>query len=286
MLQVATFNISNQSVPILWSRRNRKETVWQLYHAADIIGKRLGTVLCQIIIVSIRTLRGCITMNVDATHFEVLIFLQGIDGTDNAIQLFRITTVIRMQLYAVYREIDISTLIQMADLDCLYLRTDEGCYWLATASDGKISTILQITTTAEVLMNFEIVVPYLGRQRNGCQILHGLLLLVVSLHHESLRRKLQLFLSNPSVKHDLLSSTIDNNLRHLEQLSLMLDNRSIHKLVVSREIQGIEIQIHHNRNQVIVMRHLYMRYLYLFSSQLETLAILGCKRHSHQKRAE
>ena len=174
----------------------------------------------------------------------------------------------------------------MTDLDRFYLWTDERSYRLATTSDGKISTILQITTTAEVFVNFEIVVPYLGRQRNGCQILHGLLLLVVSLHHESLRRKLQLFLSNPSVKHDLLSSTVDNNLRHLEQLSLMLDNRSIHKLVVSREIQGIEIQIHHNRNQVTVMRHLYMRYLNLIGSQLETLAILGCKRHSHQKRAE
>ena len=66
----------------------------------------------------------------------------------------------------------------------------------------------------------------------------------------------------------------------------MLDHRSIYKLVVGWEIQGIEIQIHRNRNEVIVVRHLNIRYLYLIGSQLETLAILGCKRHSHQKRAE
>ena len=71
-----------------------------------------------------------------------------------------------MQLYAVYREIDISTLIKMTDLDRFYLWTDERSYRLATTSDGKISTILQITTTAEVFVNFEIVVYFLRRKRN------------------------------------------------------------------------------------------------------------------------
>ena len=94
-------------------------------------------------------------MNVDAAHFEILIFLQCIDGADNAIQLFRITAVIRMQLYTVYREIDISALIQMTDLDCLYLRTDERSYRLATARNREIIAILQITTTTEVFMNIQ-----------------------------------------------------------------------------------------------------------------------------------
>ena len=126
-------------------------------------------------------------MNVDAAHFEVPVFLQCIDGADDAIQLFRITAVIRMQLYTVYREIDISALIQMTDLDCLYLRTDERSYRLATARNREIIAILQITTTAEVFVNIQIVVSFLRRERNGGKILHGLLLLVVSLHHQSLR---------------------------------------------------------------------------------------------------
>ena len=105
-------------------------------------------------------------MNVDAAHFEILVFLQCIDGTDNAIQLLRIAAVIRMQLYSVYREIDISTLIQMTDLDCLYLRTDERSYRLATARNREIVAILQITTTAEVFVNIEIVVSFLRRKRN------------------------------------------------------------------------------------------------------------------------
>ena len=72
---------------------------------------------------------------------KVPVFLQCIDGADDAIQLFWIAAIIRMQLYAVYREIDISTLIQMTDLDYLYLRTDEGSYRLATASNREIVAI-------------------------------------------------------------------------------------------------------------------------------------------------
>ena len=55
-------------------------------------------------------------MDIDAHHLQILISLQGIDGSDDAIQLCRIAAIIGTQFYPVDREIDIGTLIQMTDL--------------------------------------------------------------------------------------------------------------------------------------------------------------------------
>ena len=55
-------------------------------------------------------------MNVDGHHLQVLICLQGFDGGDDAIQLCRIAAIISTQFYPVDREVDIGTLIQMANL--------------------------------------------------------------------------------------------------------------------------------------------------------------------------
>ena len=55
-------------------------------------------------------------MDIDAHHLQVIIRLQCLDGGDDAIQLCRITAIIGTQFYAVDREVDIGTLIQMANL--------------------------------------------------------------------------------------------------------------------------------------------------------------------------
>ena len=55
-------------------------------------------------------------MDIDAHHLQVLIRLQCLDGSDDAIQLCRITAIISTQFYSVDREIDIGTLIQMTNL--------------------------------------------------------------------------------------------------------------------------------------------------------------------------
>ena len=66
----------------------------------------------------IRTLWRSKSMNVDGHHLQILISLQGIDGSDDTIQLLRIATIIGTQLYLVHWEIDISPLIQMANFRC------------------------------------------------------------------------------------------------------------------------------------------------------------------------
>ena len=55
-------------------------------------------------------------MDVDTHHLQVLICLQCLDGSDDAIQLRRIAAIIGTQFNPVDREVDIGTLIQMTNL--------------------------------------------------------------------------------------------------------------------------------------------------------------------------
>ena len=74
-------------------------------------------------------------MNVDSAHLQVLIIFQGIDGSYDAVQLSRIATVVGMKLYLVDREVEISTLIKMTNLDCLYGRTYKDSLWLTAMAE-------------------------------------------------------------------------------------------------------------------------------------------------------
>ena len=110
-------------------------------------------------------------MNVDGAHLQVLIILQGIDGSYDAVQLSRIATVVGMKLYLVDREVDISTLIEMTNLDCLYGRTYEDSLWLTAMAKMEIISLLQVATSTKIFMHIEIVVLHDSRHRNGSGIL-------------------------------------------------------------------------------------------------------------------
>ena len=100
-------------------------------------------------------------MDVDGAHLQVLIILQGINGSYDAVQLSRITAVIGMKLYPVDREVDVGTLVEMANLDGFYCWTDEDCLWLTAMAEIEIIAFFHIATSAKIFMHVEIVVLHL-----------------------------------------------------------------------------------------------------------------------------
>ena len=221
-------------------------------------------------------------MNVDSAHLQVLIIFQGIDGSYDAVQLSRIATVVGMKLYLVDREVDISTFIEMTNLDCLYGRTYEDSQRLTAMAEMEIISLLQVATSTKIFMHIEIVVLHDSRHRNGSGILKGLCLLVVTANHHRLWRKVQMFVPYPTFIHNLLAFSVDDNLRQLIFQLLTLEDRSIYQLGIGRKVKRIEVEIHRYRQSVILLRHLHIANLNLVGSQLYFMTVLchnSCRSH-------
>ena len=186
MFQIAVLDVAAQTVPVFCRRRYSEETVGQVHHAAHIICERLGTVLCQIVVVTIRTLGRGVSMDIDAAHLQVLVLFQGIDGAHDAVQLGRVATVVGVQFDAVYREVDVGTLVEMAHFDSLHLGAHEVYMWLTGLAEDEVASVFQVATSAKILVHGEVEVSLLFGQWHSSQIFHGLRLLVVAAHHKGL----------------------------------------------------------------------------------------------------